>query len=154
MKKFIALAAAYFVSYPQEHTLYFTSDEQAFFSPNDALNHAQSLRNKPSEDPLVVTVTREDAYGEIPGEGQTGETNTGINALTKEDAKASFDKAAAIATDAKAAWDEKAAKLAEAPDNKNYQKWEAAAKAKFEEANAAWVAAGEALAKFTDAEKN
>ncbi len=57
--KAIEIAGQYFPSYPSVNTLFVTTDEQVFFTPNDAQNHARSLA-KPKDEPVVIEVNRED----------------------------------------------------------------------------------------------
>lgn len=150
---YIALAASYFLSYPKEQTIFFTEDEQAFFSENDATNHAKSLRKKESAEPVVIEVSREEAAAEISGNAPVID-NAPVTALTKENAQANVEKAQAAIEPLKAAWEDKKAKLDGAPDNKNYQKWEASAKAAYEKALQDVADAQTALDSFTEAEKN
>lgn len=58
MKK---IAKSFFKGHPSVNTFFFTTDKQAFFTENDANNHACSLAKDARE---VVSVTREEAEAE------------------------------------------------------------------------------------------
>jgi hypothetical protein len=152
-KSFLLLAASYFACYPTEQTIFITEDEQAFFSENDATNHAKSLRKKESDEPVVISISREEAEAAASGEAPAIDTAP-VTALTKENAQANVEKAKAAIEPLKAAWENFKAKLDGAPDNKNFQKWEARAKAAYEKALQDVADAQAALDSFTEAEKN
>jgi FtsZ-interacting cell division protein ZipA len=138
---FLALAASLFTSYPKENTLYFTKDQQGFFTENDATNHAKSLREKESDEPEVLAVTREEAEAFAKEEAQ-------VPALTKEQAEKNVEAAKTANAKLQELYDEMAKKLAEAPENKNFQKSEATRKANLEKGLQALTEAEAALASF------
>lgn len=137
-QSFLAIATSYFINYPGENEIYFTTDKQAFFSKNDATNHGKSLRKKEGDEVELITITRQEA--EAPSEKVE---------LTKEQkieaAQDKLEKAAVADKAAQDAYDETVAKLNDSPDNKNLQKSEASRKAKLEEAKKAHEAAKKEL---------
>jgi len=146
MKKssFLILAASFFANYPNENEIHFTKDGQAFFGKNDATNHGNSLREKQSDEAEILSITREEALAESDSDASDAK-----EPLSKEDqlaaAQAKVTKAETAVADAKTAYDEAAAKLAEKPDNKTFQKSEASRMEKLEAAVKALETAQEEL---------
>jgi hypothetical protein len=149
-QSFLLLAAAYFINYPSENKIFFTKDEQAFFSENDATNHGKSLRAKQTDEIEVIAVTREEA------EAAAG-THSELSAEDQKAAEAArlstvLVKAEQTALKAKEDYDAAATKLAASPENKTLINSEATRKQKLEAADKAVEEAKAALEQLTSAE--
>lgn len=140
-KNLIALAATYFASYPGEKEIHFTTDEQAFFSKNDAINHGNSIRANKSKDAEVITVTKQ----EVDAAGSTDEK--AINA-----AKAKVEKLEKAVAKNEEALQKASDKLQAKPEDQKLKDGAELVKANLERSKSELEAAKNELAQLTEAE--